>query len=224
MSTSQHTIHAATEADLLHLLTLHGFLSGGQPVAGVGWAYLGPWSLAGTAMPGVAAHVWWSAAPADEAEEAAREATIADLREAGALHEGSDAACSLLGTVSQPQRPSDVTMIGILRDLHRMRCGVTAAGKWWHSDVPSRELYSQARDEVMRCRIEGLPPPAAVLRKTMDGSYVMLTPEVLTDISTALRASDHAHHALAEQARAQLAAGTLTDVHAITWPAGYGEA
>lgn len=143
MSTTQKTIHAATEADLLYLLTQHGFLAAGQqPVAGVGWAYLGPWSLAGTAMPGVAAHVWWHAEPADEAEAAAREATLAALRALGALHEGSDAACSLLGTVGQPQRPSDHAMIGVLRDLHRKACGVQAAGKWWHSDDQSRDLYA----------------------------------------------------------------------------------
>ena len=145
MSTTQKTVHAATEADLVYLLTQHGFLAAGQPIAGVtGWAYLGPWSLAGTPMPDVAAHVWWINEPADVVEADARQETLAALRALGALHEGTDVACSLLGTVGQPQRPSDHAMIGVLRDLHRKACGVQAAGKWWHSDDQSRDLYAQA--------------------------------------------------------------------------------
>jgi hypothetical protein len=219
MSTTQKTVHAATEADLVYLLTQHGFLAAGQPIAGVtGWAYLGPWSLAGTPMPDVAAHVWWINEPADEAEAEAREATITALRTAGALHEGNDAACSLLGTVGQPQRPSDHAMIGVLRDLHRKACGVQAAGKWWHSDDQSRDLYAQAAALIALGA-----NPAPVPWKTMDGSITMMTSQTLLAVLGALAVSDTTHHALAEQARAQLAAGSPADVHAITWPAGYGE-
>lgn len=58
----------------------------------------------------------------------------------------------------------------------------------------------------------------------MDGSTTMMTSQTLLAVLGALAVSDTTHHALAEQARAQLAAGTLTDVHTITWPPGYAEA
>lgn len=220
MSTSQHTVHAATEADLQYLLTKYGFLVAGQPIGGVtGWAYLGPWSLAGTAMPGVAAHVWWVKEPADKAEADARAEALAELRALRALHEGTDVACSLLGTVGQPQRPSDHAMIGVLRDLHRKACGVQAAGKWWHSDDQSRDLYAQAAALIAMGA-----NPAPVPWKTMDGSTTMMTSQTLLAVLGALAVSDTTHHALAEQARDQLAAGSLADVHAIAWPAGYADA
>ena len=141
------------------------------------------------------------------------------LRTAGALHEGTDVACSLLGTVGQPQRPSDHAMIGVLRDLHRKACGVQAAGKWWHSDDQSRDLYAQAAALIALGA-----NPAPVPWKTMDGSITMMTSQTLLAVLGALAVSDTTHHALAEQARAQLAAGSLADVHAITWPAGYADA
>jgi hypothetical protein len=66
--------------------------------------------------------------------------------------------------------------------------------------------------------------PQGLTWKTMSGQAVPMTAQLAMQIFQAAMVSDSTYHAVGEQARAQLAAGTLTDVHAIQWPAGFGDA
>jgi hypothetical protein len=221
--TTQYTVYAPTQADLLYLLADVGILVGGQPAPGMGYAYRGAWSVGGAAMASQHALVWWVNPPADEAETAAREVIIQALRSRSALYEGTDQPTHLLGT-SGPIKPSDHAKIGEIRDARRMRCGVKVGAHWFHSDAPSRDLYSRGMVKVLKAQVNNTPMPGAEPWKTMGGNWVLMTPELLTSVDAAVEASDRVHHQIAEQARAQLAAGTLTDVHAIQWPAGFGDA
>ncbi len=216
----QHTIYAPTQADLLYLLALPevGILVGGQPAPGVGYAYRGPWSIAGAAMASEHALVWWIDPPADEIETARREAVLQELRNRSALYEGAEHPTALLGT-SGPQKPSDYDLIGIIRDHRKFTKGYKVGAHWFHSDHGSR---GQQLGLVIAASQNAIPQ--GLTWKTMSGQAVPMTAQLAMQIFQAAMVSDSTYHAVGEQARAQLAAGTLTDVHAIQWPAGFGDA
>lgn len=216
---AQHTVYAATEADILALLGRHQILSGaGQPRQGMGYAYRGPWCDShGAAMASVCGLIWWTAEPQSDGEAQERADLLAALRADGALYEGP-APIYGMGTTGYTD-PTGWEWIKRERDARRLRCGVQAGGKWFHSDSPSRDLYAQAAALVA---LGAQPSP--VPWKTMDGSFTPMTQTLLTQVLGALAVSDTTHHVIAEQARAQLTAGTLTDLSAIPWPAGYSQA
>lgn len=215
--TTQRTVFAPTEADLVFLLTQEGILAAGQAAPGFGYAYKGDWSLAsGAAMQGKCALFWWTAEPADEAETAAREATLASLRAKRALYEG-EPVIYLMGETG-PQRPSDYDLIGLLRDARKFSKGYKVGSHWFHSDQGSR---GQQLGLVIAAGANMIP--AGLTWKTMNGDSVPMTAQLAQQIFGAAMQSDAAYHAAGEAARAQLAAGALTNVHAIAWPKGFGE-
>ena len=216
--TTQRTVFAPTEADIAYLLTEEGILSGGQPVPGrTGYQYKGAWSLAsGAALQGVCALFWWTTEPADAAETASREATLASLRAKRALYEG-DPVIYLMGETG-PQRPDDHTLIGLLRDARKFSRGYKVGNYWFHSDQGSR---GQQLGLVIAASAGKLP--LGMTWKSMSGESVPLTAQLAMDIFTAAMVSDAQYHAVGEQARAALAAGTLTDVYSINWPKGFGD-
>lgn len=216
--TTQYTVYAPTQADLLYLLADVGILVGGQPAPGMGYAYRGAWSVGGAAMASQHALVWWVNPPADEAETAAREVIIQALRSRSALYEGTDQPTHLLGT-SGPEAPSDYDKIGLIRDYRKFTRGYKVGAHWFHSDHGSR---GQQLGLVIAASQNAIP--AGLTWKTMSGQAVPMTAQLAMQIFQAAMVSDSTYHAVGEAARAQLAAGTLTDVHAIQWPAGYGDA
>ena len=215
--TVQGTVFAPTEADLVFLLTEEGILAAGQAGRGFGYAYKGDWSLAsGAAMKGKCALFWWATEPANAAESAAREATLASLRAKRALYEG-DPVIYLMGETG-PQRPDDHTLIGQLRDARKFSKGYKVGNHWFHSDQGSR---GQQLGLVIAAASNMLP--AGLTWKTMSGDAVPMTAQLAQQIFAAAMQSDAAYHAVGEAARAQLAAGTLTDVYSIQCPQGFGE-
>jgi hypothetical protein len=216
--TTQYTVYAPTQADLLYLLADVGILVGGQPAPGMGYAYRGAWSVGGAAMASQHALVWWVNPPADEAETAAREVIIQALRSRSALYEGTDQPTHLLGT-SGPQAPSDYDKIGLIRDYRKFTRGYKVGEHWFHSDHGSR---GQQLGLVIAASQNAIP--AGLTWKTMSGQAVPMTAQLAMQIFQAAMVSDSTYHAVGEAARAALAAGTLTDVRAIQWPAGFGDA
>jgi hypothetical protein len=215
---TQRTVFAPTPEDLTYLLVEQGLLlAGGQSAPGVNLQYKGPWSVAGAAMAGVCTLVWWTAEPADEAESAARDAILTALRAKGALYEGVEPAIYLMGQEG-PQRPSDSDLIGQIRDARKLKAGFKVGANWYHSDQNSR---TQQLGLVIAGGA-GLIP-AGLKWKTMGGDFVTMTATLANQIFAAAMASDAQFHAVGEQARAALAAGTLESVHTIAWPKGFGE-
>lgn len=211
----QYTVFAPTQADLLYLLADVGVLQGGQAEQGMGYSYQGPWALDGAALASVHALIWWHLPPEDEVEAQARGLLLGELRDRHALFEGAQHPTHIVGT-SGPVPPTAHARIGMLRDARRQHAGVKVGEHWFHSDGASRDLYSQAAALVT---LGANPNP--VPWKTMAGAFVTMDLALLTQVLGALAISDHTHHAIAEQARAALAAGTLTDLSTIEWPAGY---
>jgi hypothetical protein len=216
--TTQHTVYAPTQADLLYLLADVGVLVGGQPAPGMGYDYRGAWSIEGAAMASQHALIWWAWPAADEAETAAREAVLQALRDRGALYEGTVQPTRLLGT-SGPQAPSDYDKIGLIRDHRKFTRGYKVGQHWFHSDHGSR---GQQLGLVIAASQNAIPP--GLQWKTMSGAAVPMTAQLAMAIFQSAMLSDATYHAIGEQARAQLQAGTLTDIHAIQWPPGFGDA
>jgi hypothetical protein len=230
--TTQHTIYAPTQADLLYLLALPevGILVGGQPAPGVGYAYRGPWSIAGAAMASEHALVWWIDPPADEIETARREAVLQELRTRSALYEGTEHPTALLGT-SGPQKPPDIEMVGILREHRLATAGVQVRGKWYHTDTRSLIYHAQNAAKAREMIAAGQPgttpipdpdaPSNPLAWKNMGGGYTIITCDIAIELEDAIKVQTARHFKVGEQARALIAAGTPIDIHAIQWPAGY---
>lgn len=215
----QTTVRATDQQSLEALLVSLGLgsLQAGlfTPRAGMGYYYGGASSLAGAALAGVYGHIWW-VAPADgDGELRERELLIAGLRAQNATYEGIEPVIYGMGT-SGSSIATGWAWVKRERDARRMRCGVQVGEHWFHSDAESRDLYAQAASLVALGA-----NPAPVPWKTMSGAFVPMTQTLLAQVLGALAVSDTTHHVIAEQARAQLAAGTLADVRAIAWPAHY---
>lgn len=241
MAHMQRTVHAETMADLQYWLNKLGVLVGGQAPRGMSCTYIEPWTLAGTVMPGAAAHIAWHAAPANEVEAKAREDLLLALLEKGMLHQGQDQAAHMLGTAGDTQRPDDYKRIGEIRDVRKRTAGFKAGEHWFHSDLGSTIqqlglvgaslvgivkaiVPAQQWAAIMAAPIVDPESGQQIRWSTLDGDEVPLTVGVaLTEILPGAMAHDSAYHAVSKAARAALAAGTLTDVHAIEWPAGYGD-
>lgn len=215
----QTTVRATDKAALEDLLVSLGCgtLQAGvfTPRAGMGYYFGGMSSLAGAALAGVYGHIWWNAPTDGEGEARERSDLIGALRQQNATYEGIEPLIYGAGT-SGPAIPTGWPWIKRERDARRMRCGVKVGEHWFHSDPESRDLYAQAAGLVA---LGANPDP--VPWKTMSGAFVPMTQTLLTQVLGALAVSDTAHHVVAEQARALIAAGTPIDIHAIQWPAGY---
>jgi hypothetical protein len=100
----------------------------------------------------------------------------------------------------------------------RQKAGVLVQGKWFHSDDSSR---IQQLGLVMM----GTNMPANLEWKTMDGSFVTMTPTLASQIFTGTALRDQAIFARAEQHRAAMQASADPAAYDFSggWPLGFGE-
>jgi hypothetical protein len=96
--------------------------------------------------------------------------------------------------------------------------GVKVGDKWFHSDDASRI-------QQMGLVMMGANLPAGLQWKTMDGSFITMTPSLAQQVFAAQAASDQAIFAHAEGLRAALAAcdDPAAFDYSTGWPAIYGE-
>lgn len=99
------------------------------------------------------------------------------------------------------------------RDRRTQEGGYPAGGKWFHSDVISR---TQQLGLVMM----GASMPAGIQWKTMDGSFVTMTPTLAQQIFQAAGVQDTSTFAAAQTAIAAATADPYNFDHdTIAWPA-----
>lgn len=96
--------------------------------------------------------------------------------------------------------------------------GVKIGDKWFHSDDASR---IQQLGLVMM----GAGLPAGLQWKTMDGSFILMTPALAQQVFTGQAASDQAIFAVAEQHRVKMEASAdpATYDYSTGWPKIFGE-
>lgn len=96
--------------------------------------------------------------------------------------------------------------------------GVQISGKWFHTDAPSRVQH-------LGLRMLGNSIPAGLLWKTMDGSFVEMTPALSAGIFVAVLTQDTQIFAVAEQHRAAVYASEDPFSYDFTtgWPLIFGE-
>lgn len=87
--------------------------------------------------------------------------------------------------------------IQVWRDERINLGGTQVAGKWYHSDNTSRL-------QQIGLIIMGQSMPPNLMWKTMDGSFVQMTPTLAQQIFQAAATSDMTIHAVAEQHRQQM--------------------
>jgi hypothetical protein len=87
--------------------------------------------------------------------------------------------------------------IQAFRDERVSTGGVFVAGKWFHSD-------STSRIQQLGLVMMGQNMPSNLMWKTMDGTFVQMTPELAQQIFQASAASDMTNFAIAEQHRQQM--------------------
>lgn len=123
-----------------------------------------------------------------------------------------------------PQDQSKATVVEVwelikaVRDQRTEQGGYKVGTKWFHSDQKSR---SQQLGLVLL----GANIPAGLQWKTMDGSFVSMTPALAQQILAACAASDAAIFAVGEAHKAALYAAADPSVYDYStgWPKIYGE-
>lgn len=95
---------------------------------------------------------------------------------------------------------------------------IGGADRWFHTDLDSRTQW-------LAMRGDGDQLEAGIAWKTMDGSFVQLTPAIVTEVYAAIRAKERAAFVRGEQLWAQLNAAPdpLTVPLDVGWPASFGE-
>jgi hypothetical protein len=95
---------------------------------------------------------------------------------------------------------------------------ISSINKWFHSDQSSR---IQQLGLVMM----GANMPQNINWKTMDGSYVIMTPSIALSIFNGAATLDMTAFGVAEQHRANMMASPTPDTYNFSgfWPAIYGE-
>lgn len=127
----------------------------------------------------------------------------------------SDAeADAAIATDLAAKRASIWDRIKALRDEKTQRGGYKAAGKWFHSDTFSRS-------QQIGLVIMGASIPAELQWKTMDGTFVSMTPALAQQVFQAAAAHDSAIFTHAESLRLDVEAAT--DPNAIDITAGWPE-
>lgn len=113
-------------------------------------------------------------------------------------------------------RGARIAEIKSIRDAKIHNDGYQVNGKWYHSDTTSR---IQQLGLVMM----GASMPGGLQWKTMDGSFVTMTPTLASQIFAAAAAKDQALFAYAETLIGQVMASNNPDAVNITsgWPAGF---
>lgn len=115
----------------------------------------------------------------------------------------------------QERTEAIVNQIKSERDRRTQQGGYPAGGKWFHSDVISRT-------QQLGLLMMGANLPAGINWKTMDGSFVAMTPTLAQQIFAAAGVQDTSTFAVAQQAIAQAQANPgAFNMAAIPWPAIY---
>lgn len=96
-----------------------------------------------------------------------------------------------------------------LRDELTEDGGCLVAGKWFHSDVKSKQ-------QQMALVMMGASIPASLMWKTLDGSFVVMTQALAAELFAAQAAREQAIFAHAETLKADIAADITQG-----WPARY---
>ena len=96
--------------------------------------------------------------------------------------------------------------------------GVKVSGKWFHTDAPSRVQH-------LGLRMLGNSIPPGLMWKTMDGSFVEMTPALSAGIFVAVLTQDTQIFAVAEQHRLAVYQSEDPHTHDFTtgWPPIFGE-
>jgi hypothetical protein len=128
------------------------------------------------------------------------------------------------GTVFSPPvvdvsaaRLEAIARVKARRDLKTANGGYLAGGKWFHSDLVSRT-------QQIGLILMGANIPAGLQWKTLDGSFITMTPTLAGQILAAAGAQDAALFAHAETLIGQIDAAadpTTVDV-AAGWPTTFG--
>ena len=107
--------------------------------------------------------------------------------------------------------------IKVYRDLRSDASGYLVSGKWFHSDQKSK-----VQQVALVLAGASLPP---FQWKTMDGSFVTMTPALAVAIFQAAMQKDAEIFGIAEQHKANMMASTdpLSYNYKTGWPQGYGE-
>ena len=128
------------------------------------------------------------------------------------------------GTYEATPRPRDQATRPVWEIIQARRDGVKAggvlvAGKWFHTDDPSRIQY-------LGLVMMGAGIPAGLQWKTMDGSFVAMTQELASQVFQAVSALDIAAFAVAEQHRSAMETveNPYEYDYSATWPTTFKEA
>ena len=100
----------------------------------------------------------------------------------------------------------------------RLNAGFACAGKWWHSDNESRIKY-------LGLLMLGANMPTTIYWKTMDGSFVQMTPTLAGQLFNAAATFDTTTFTIAEQHKAAMQASS-DPIHydfSANWPLIFGE-
>lgn len=157
--------------------------------------------------------------PADAVEiTPAEHAALLDAQSAGKLITGDAAGFPVAVDPPPPGVAQIWEAIKAERDRRADAGGYLVAGKWFHSDQKSR---SQQLGLVLL----GASLPAGWQWKTMDGSFVAMTPALAQQILATAAASDVAIFTAAEIHKAAMEASAAPAAYDFAggWPAGFGE-
>lgn len=135
--------------------------------------------------------------------------------ENGVVHTVAEQEAAAVATDRAARVKVLVDQIKAERDRRTQEGGYPAGGKWFHSNVISRT-------QQIGLLLMGANLPAGIMWKTMDGSFVEMTPALAQQIFAAAGVQDTSTFAVAQQAAAQANADPYNfDLAAIPWPATY---
>jgi hypothetical protein len=126
--------------------------------------------------------------------------------------------------LADPPPPTEAELVaeawrGIKTERERRKAGgVKVGAKWFHSDDGSRI-------QQMGLVMMGANLPAGLQWKTMDGSFITMTPALAQQVFTGQAASDQAIFAVAEQHRVAMEASPDPAAYdfSTNWPKIFGE-
>lgn len=97
--------------------------------------------------------------------------------------------------------------------------GVLVDGKWYHSDEPSRLKF-------VGMVMKGASLPTGIMWKTMDGTFIEMTPSLVVAVFTAFFSYDITNFSVAEQHRLAMIATATPETYdcSSNWLPSYGDA
>ncbi len=138
--------------------------------------------------------------------------------EAGVTHTVAAQEAAAIAADLSLKRSTAIGRVKALRDLKTENGGYLAGGKWFHSDLVSRT-------QQIGLILMGANIPAGLQWKTLDGSFITMTPTLAGQVLAAAGGQDAALFAHAETLIGQINAAadpTTVDVSA-GWPTTFGD-